>query len=509
MADLFGVNDSLARSLRCLLGPALALSSVLCSCAPPTLDGSTWSCEKDSDCEDGKICAPVAEALGCVDVDTTPIKVGMSAPLQGPSQILGVEMRRGIQAMFTRVNAEGGVYGRPLELVPLNDNYDPEDAHKNMLELLDIQQEVADEDTPDRRGSDGVFAILGNVGTPTMLRTAPMATKNKVLFFAPFTGSQRYLRDGTNSPYVYNYRAGYYEETEAMVDYLANYRQPRVIANPAAESYRRIIAFTQHDAYGDAGYAGLTNAYNKISPLPQADSTLPDPSIRRVYYERDKLETVAAAVAETETALTEILGDGMALQSVAIVMIDTYQPGDTFIRSLKDWINQDEVRANMLDVQFMHVSFVGTDALAAALTSAPASYVDIRDGATKRSYAESVMVTQVVPYYGSQAVGISEYRADMAKSDGGPHSFTSLEGYIAARLFVTALELNGPTLSTESLLDTLNQRVNGVDVGIGTLLSFSSTNHQASHTVWASMIQANGTFEVPFTWDPTGHIRPN
>ena len=49
----------------------------------------------------------------------------MSGPLQGPSQDLGIEMRRGISAMFQRVNAEGGVFGRPLELRSMNDNYDP------------------------------------------------------------------------------------------------------------------------------------------------------------------------------------------------------------------------------------------------------------------------------------------------------------------------------------------------------------------------------------------------
>lgn len=485
------------------------VAGVALSCASPSLDDSIWSCQSNADCDNGQICAPIGEAMGCVMPDTTPIKIGMSAPFQGPSSSLGTEMRRGIYAMFKRKNAGGGVYGRPLELIDKNDNYDPQDAHDNMIELLDIEQEVMGTDSPDRRGSDSVFAILGNVGTPTMLVTAPMATKNKVIFFAPFTGAQKYLRDGTNSPYVFNYRAGYYEETEAMVEYLAKYRQPRVISDPPADSYSRIIAFTQHDTYGDAGYMGLTNAYNKLAPLPQADSTLPNPSIRRLYYERDKLETVATAVGEAQTALTQILGEGLAPQSVAIVMIDTYQPGNMFIREIKNWLNEDAVRANMLDVQFMHVSFVGSDSLASVLVSPPATYVDIRDGATERSYAEGVMVTQVVPYYLSEAQGIKEYRADLEASDGGMPSFTSLEGYIAARLFVTALDLNGPTLDTDSMLRTLNESVNSVDIGIGTLLSFSSTNHQASHTVWGSVIQAGGKFTVPFTWNPTDGIRPN
>ena len=119
------------------------------------------------------------------------------------------------------------------------------------------------------------------------------------------------------------------------------------------------------------------------------------------------------------------------------------------------------------------------------------------------------MVTQVVPYYDTQSVAVSEYRADMAALDGGTHTFTSLEGYVAARLFVKALELNGPSLDTESFRGTLDNSMSNVDIGIGTRLSFSSTNHQASHTVWGSVIQADGSFKVPFTWNPSERIKPN
>jgi len=119
------------------------------------------------------------------------------------------------------------------------------------------------------------------------------------------------------------------------------------------------------------------------------------------------------------------------------------------------------------------------------------------------------MVTQVVPYYDTEAPGVVEYRTDIDQYDGGSYTFTSLEGYIAARLFSRSLLLNGPELSTESLRGTLDQTVQGVDIGIGTLLSFSSTNHQACYTVWGSVIQADGTFKVPFVWNPAQKIVPN
>jgi ABC-type branched-subunit amino acid transport system substrate-binding protein len=488
----------------------MALSGLVAvfGCGSPTLTDTNWSCRTDADCGSGQVCGTVAGARACVTSSSAPLVIGMSGPLQGPSQDLGLEMRRGISAMFGRANADGGVFGRPLELRSMNDNYDPTQAVQNMKVLLDIEQESTSPDVPDVRGSDSVFAILGNIGTPTMLETAPIATRDRVLFFAPFTGAQKYLRDGTNSPYVYNYRAGYYQEADAMVDFMATYRQPRIITNPTT-SYRHILAFTQRDSYGDAGYSGLVNAYNRLAALPQPDSTQPNPSIRRLYYDREDVSSVEPAIAQAGSLLTAMLAEESGTLSIAFVMVDTYQPGNKFIRGVLDWVNQDAVRATRLDLVFMHVSFVGSDALAAALVSPPETYLDIRDGQTRRSYAEGVMVTQVVPYYASQAAGVREYRADIDRFDGGSYSFTSLEGYIAARLFVQSLLLNGPSIDTEPVRTTLDMRVMNLDIGMGTLLGFSSTNHQASDTVWGSVIQANGTFKVPFMWNPRQRIVPN
>jgi len=115
----------------------------------------------------------------------------------------------------------------------------------------------------------------------------------------------------------------------------------------------------------------------------------------------------------------------------------------------------------------------------------------------------------VVPYYDTESPGVTEYRADIQAFDGGDYSFTSLEGYIAARLFSRALLINDHDLETEAVRITLDGAVRELDIGIGTLLSFSSTNHQASQTVWGSVIQADGSFKVPFTWNPTTHIQPN
>ena len=480
------------RGISGVLGLAL-----LWGCSSPELNGTNFSCAVDTDCGTGQICADMDGALACQTPSSVPIRIGMSAPLQGDSSALGIEMRRGINAMLERVNDSGGVHGRQVQLEALNDNYDPDLALDVTRQLLDVERVVDEEDRPDVRGKKSVFALVGNVGTPTMLVTAPVATKNKVVFFGPFTGAQAYLRDDTKSPYVYNYRAGYADETAAMIDYIHGVRIPRIISDPASD-YRRILVFAQEDAYGNSGYDGVVNAYNQsVGALPDAAA------IARVGYTREDLASVDSAIENASAFLSGVLArapSGSSVEPVAIVMIDTYQPGNRFIRGVKDWINADAARAARLDVLFMNVSFVGGDALSGALRATPENYDDVLHAGAKRTYAENVIVTQVVPNYDSQSAGVVQYREDIRKYDEGTYSFTSLEGYIVARLFTTALIKNGPNLTTDNFIRTLDTQIQDLDIGIGTTLSFSGTNHQASNTVWGTNIQDDGNFSVPFVW---------
>jgi ABC-type branched-subunit amino acid transport system substrate-binding protein len=485
------------RSLSQLVGSGGVL--LVFACASPELSGTNFSCSTDADCASGEMCAGLNGELACRPIgEIEPIRIGMIGPMEGPSGDLGKEMSRGIEAMLERFNAEGGAYGRRVELEKRNDNYNPETAVEMMYDLLDVEEVVDDQDAPDVRGDDGVFALVGNIGTPTMLATAPVATKNRVVFFAPFTGAQTYLRDSTKSPFVYNYRAGYFDETAAMVTYIHHGRIPAVITDPDAD-YQRILVFAQNDSFGDAGYNGVVAAYNtSVAPLPA------EGAIQRVGYNREELATVPAAVAQAGTFLDGVLArapeNSTAKEQVAIIMIDTYGPGDLFIRGVKDWMNADAARAARLEVLFMNVSFVGSDSLAEALTSREPTYTDVITK-QQRSYTENVVVTQVVPDYESQAPCVVDYREDIRSLDSGNLTFTSLEGYVVTRLFTEALKLNGPRLTSDDFVRTLDTQVVDLDIGIGTLLNFNATQHQASTTVWGTQIGSDGRFAVSFLWE--------
>jgi branched-chain amino acid transport system substrate-binding protein len=496
-----------ARSRLAALG-WLGLALSVHGCSSPDIDGVVFSCETNADCLAGRVCGDLDGVRACMPADQSPITIGMTGPFRGPSGQLGVELRRGILAAFASVNAAGGISGRRLELDSKNDDYDPALAVENVEALLDIRERAPDAEAPDMRGPNGVFALLGSIGTATTLATAPLANKNGVLLFSPFSGAHDYLRDGTRAPYVYNFRPGYFDETEVIVEYMASHRQPRIISDPPADSYTRLLVFAQNDSYGDAGYAGLVEAYNRRAPLPQPDARLESPSIVRIGYQREDMASVDPAIERAIDFFSARLAASQAPQSIGVVMIDTYQPGNKFIRAVKDWLNADVERARRLDVLFTHVSFVGSDSLAALLASPPSDYVDVTDPTRRRSYAEGVLVTEVVPNFASEAPGVSAYRRAIDAFDGGTYGFTSLEGYLTARLFGDALALSAE-LSTEALRHTLDTQLTDVDLGIGVKLGFSAINHQASQTVWGSIIRADGGIDVPFVWTPETGIRPN
>ncbi len=105
---------------------------------------------------------------------STEILLGMSTALSGPAAELGKEMRRGVLAGLEYANRAGGVNGRALRLIAMDDGYEPSRTAPNMHKLLE---------------EDRVLAIIGNVGTPTAIASLPLIREQRTLFFAPFSGA--------------------------------------------------------------------------------------------------------------------------------------------------------------------------------------------------------------------------------------------------------------------------------------------------------------------------------
>jgi len=367
----------------------------------------------------------------------------MSAAFSGASRELGNRMKLGLDTAFAAVNEAGGVAGRSLKLLALDDGYEGKRALANVQELI-----------TDR----SVFAIIGDVGTPTTVEALPYVLSRKVLFFGAFTGSKILRRDPPDR-YVFNYRASYEDETARMVNYLIDVKKV---------PDRGIVVFAQHDSYGDAGYDGATKMLRKKGHNDE---------VLRVGYERNTLDVddAVSKVAEYNNATVRVgPNDYNRKHPVkAIIMVGTYKASAKFIQ---------KIRERKIDAILINVSFVGSTALAEELKELGVN-------------PSGVIVTQVVPHFDSGATGIIRYREALKKyhPDQQP-DFISLEGYIVGQLFAEGLRRVGRDLDTEKLVDAL-ERTQDYDPGTGSALGFSPSQHQASHKVWGTMLDDQGAFK--------------
>ena len=282
--------------------------------------------------------ASAASAHADPGVSAARIVIGQSAPLSGPAAELGRRLRAGIMACFAAVNAGGGIDGRQLQLITLDDGYEPARTVANTRQLI---------------GPDAAFALLGFVGTPTTLAAKPLIDAARIPLIGPFTGAAA-LRHPVD-PYVFNLRASYDDETRRIVD------------NFLFLGLKRVAVFYQDDAFGAAGLSGVRLALAAHGLMPVA----------------------IGAVRRNSTAVDAALHAILPAHPDLIVQIATYAESAAFI---------DAARARGYGGQFANVSFVGAQPLARALGAAgdgvmisevvPFPYAGTR--AIQREYAQSM-----------------------------------------------------------------------------------------------------------------------
>lgn len=347
------------------------------------------------------------------------IRFGQSAAFSGPAGELGTGMKLGIEAAFAEANRAGGVHGRMLELVALDDTYEPELAVTNTLRLIEREE---------------VFALIGEVGTPTSRSAAPVAADAGVPFIAPFTGAA-FLRDDSWSN-VINLRASYAQETEEMV--------ARLTTDLGME---RISIMYQDDSFGRAGYQAALEALQRRNMQPASIGLYP----------------------RNTTAVKTGLLDLMQGDPEGVIVVGAYRPVATLIA----W-----ARHIGLDSVFITLSFVGSNALAQELGPV----------------GEGVFVTQVVPFPAdvSQPAAASYQRALAEYDPEAEPGFVSLEGYLAGRLAVAGLERCGRVVDRTCFLDAI-LRTEGLDID-GFPLAYGTDDNQGSDQVFLTVIDGEGRY---------------
>jgi ABC-type branched-subunit amino acid transport system substrate-binding protein len=279
---------------------------------------------------------------------------------------------------------------------------------------------------------DKVFALAGSVGTPTGLAALPILTAEQVPLVGMFTGAQA-LREPFNR-YVFHVRASYFDETERIIQHLTTL------------GIKKIAVFYQNDAYGKAGLEGVTRALTKRQLKPVAIATVERNSVDVTQ----SLETLVKSAPE------------------AIVQISAYKSCAALIK---------QARAKGYSGQFFNVSFVGSRALADELGDA----------------GLGVVISQVVPFpYGQNSTIVRDYQQRMTEAGQKDFDFSSLEGYLSARVLVEGLRRAGKNLTRDGLIAGL-ESMHDINLG-GFNINYSAKDHQGSNYTDLTLIGSGGKF---------------
>jgi len=233
------------------------------------------------------------------------IRLGASLPLSGINKELGREVYEGADIYFRMTNAIGGIRGKSIKLIALDDKYEPQKTLENTERLIN---------------EEDIFAFFGFVGTPTVKKVLPMILDQGIPFVAPYTGAS-FLRDSSFDTVV-NFRSSYREEIENIISYLYH-----------TKGIKRFGIFYQNDEYGIAGYTAALQALSKRGLQFVGEGS----------YRRNTL-SIKHALYEIQQAHPE-----------AILIIGAYKPSARFIKAWRR-----EVSKRTL---FAPISFVNANAL--------------------------------------------------------------------------------------------------------------------------------------------------
>jgi branched-chain amino acid transport system substrate-binding protein len=346
------------------------------------------------------------------------VVLGQSIALSGPFRELGNEYRAGAQLCFDQVNAGGGVAGRKIRLLSLDDGYKTDQAVANTRRLVEVEN---------------AFAIFGQFGTGITLACLPLTTQLGIPLFAPYSGADA-LRDDGNR-YLFHVRASYGQEMRRMVDHLFT------------TGVKDIGIAYQGDNFGRSGLDGALNALKRHQAQPPVMGEM----------------TITPAV-EVDKAVRAI----SAKRPAAVILSTSGKGAVAFIK---------RYRETGVATQFYGMSVVSSRELAADL--GPAS--------------RGIVISQVIPSPWRALVPVAnEYQRLRERQGDMAAGYGSLEGFIAARVFVEGLRRAGRQLTRDKLVTAL-ESFKDFDVG-GFRVGYGAHKRTGSSFVELSMLTTDGAF---------------
>ena len=255
-----------------------------------------------------------------------PIAIGMSVDLSTPGKFSRQTVAQGIEAYFDKVNDTGGIGGRELALITLDDAYEPMHAGLNVRELADKDKALA-------------VTMIQTGAVPILL---PIIHKSNNLLYAARTGTDL-LRKTPPDHDVINFRASHAEELMVAIKALL----------AAGIKPNEFAFFSQNDAFGDAVYHGAMNAlkatgYSHPELLPSGRVSLNSLNIEG---------GLAQILLEAKNPPKIIILGGATLSNTQFVKLAVKELPNTLFLVVSSYIFTDQV-ANVADNKIISTQVV-------------------------------------------------------------------------------------------------------------------------------------------------------
>lgn len=235
------------------------------------------------------------------------IKIGQTAGFSGPVAAGVKEITEGARLYLDAINAQGGVAGQKIELISLDDKFDPKLSAPNAKQLID----------------QGVLALFLTRGTPQSQAILPLLAEHKLALVAPSTGAM--LLHKPVNPYVFNVRATYQREAE------------RAVLHLAGMGVKRIALVQVDDSFGEDGATGALRGLEaaKLKPVAHLKYPRSNPGLAPLMKQMVQAEAQAVVFIGAAEAVSEGVEALRAAGSNAQLVTLSNNASAGFIKLLK------------------------------------------------------------------------------------------------------------------------------------------------------------------------------
>ncbi len=211
------------------------------------------------------------------------LKLGQSVDMSGVTSPLSKDLIRGIKAHFNAINSTGGIKGQKVELVTLDDKFDPNKTLENTKQLI---------------ADASVVGLIGYRGTVNLQKIVPVIVESKIPLIGTTSGAVS-LRKPVN-PYMFHARASLADEIDVL------------ISHALVTSVRSIAVVYQDDAYGKEGLTAFDASMSARGLKSIATTSIPRGTL--------EVEAAATLIAQANPALLIFIGQSKPAAALFIAL---------------------------------------------------------------------------------------------------------------------------------------------------------------------------------------------